>query len=314
MTKSPWRIIFFGTPSFAIPSLKALIEGSDEVVGVVTQPDRPKGRGMRLSPSPVKELALKYGINLLQPEKVRDESFQESIKSLSPEIFVVVAFGQILPGSLIKVPKHGAINVHASLLPKYRGAAPIPWAILNGEDSTGVTIIMMDEGLDTGDILTQMEIQIEKDDTSHSLQEKLSVLGATLLMETIEIMKRGALNPKPQNHSNATYAPLLRKEDGHIDWRKRAEEIDRQVRAFNPWPGAFTKWNGKMLKIFKGETRRRETHAEPGTAIWVGLDFIEVETGDGTFLIKEVQLEGKKRISVRDFLCGNPIPHGTIFT
>jgi len=311
---SPWRIIFFGTPNFAIPTLKYLLQGPDEVIAVVTQPDREKGRGRKVIPSPVKELALQHGLTLLQPEKVREEAFQEKMKSLQPELFVVVAYGQILPKSLLKIPKHGAVNVHASLLPKYRGAAPIPWAILKGERLTGVTTMMMDEGMDTGDILLQIEIPIGEEETSETLHDRLALLGAQLLLETVRGMKAGNLHPIPQDHSKATYAPPLKKEDGRMDWSKEAKEIDRQVRAFNPWPGAFTEWNGQLLKIYRGEVRGKKSIGKAGTVAWVGLDFIEVETGKDFFLIKEVQLEGKRRMGVREFISGHPITVGTTFT
>ena len=313
MIASPWRIVFFGTPAFAIPVLKNLLQGPDEVVAVVTQPDREKGRGRKVILSPVKELALQHGLTLFQPEKVREEAFQEKIKSLHPDLFVVVAYGQILPKSLLKIPKHGAVNIHASLLPKYRGAAPIPWAILKGERLTGVTTMMMDEGMDTGDILLQTEIPIGDEETSETLQDRLALLGAQLLLEIVRGMKAGNIHPIQQDHSKATYAPPLKKEDGQIDWGKEAKEIDRQVRALNPWPGAFTEWNGQLLKIYKGEVREETSERKAGIVSWVGSNFIEVGTGKDSFLIKEVQLEGKKRMSVRDFLAGHPVPVGTVF-
>ncbi len=313
MIPSPWRIVFFGTPDFAIPVLKSLLQGPDEVVAVVTQPDREKGRGRKVIPSPVKELTLQQGLPLFQPEKVKEESFQEKIKGLQSELFVVVAYGQILPKSLLKFPKHGAVNVHASLLPKFRGAAPIPWVILKGERVTGVTTMMMDEGMDTGDILLQTEISMSDEETSETLHDQLGLLGAQLLSETVRRMKAGNIHPIPQDHSKATYAPPLKKEDGQIDWSKEAKEIDRQVRALNPWPGAFTVWNGQLLKIYKGEVREEISKRETGIVSWVGSDFIELGTGKDSFLIKEVQLEGKRRMSVRDFLAGHPIPVGTVF-
>jgi len=310
---SPWRIIFFGTPIFAIPTLKNLLQGPDEVVAVVTQPDREKGRGRKVIPSPVKELALQHGLTLLQPEKVKEEGFQEKIKSLQPELFVVLAYGQILPRFLLQIPKYGAVNVHASLLPKYRGAAPIAWAILKGERVTGVTTIMMDEGMDTGDILLQTEIPIGEEETSETLHDRLALLGAKLLLETVSGMKAGNVHPIPQDHLKVTYAPPLKKEDGRIDWSKEGKEIDRQVRALNPWPGAFTEWNGKLLKIFRGEVREEISKGKAGMVSWVGSDFIEVETGENFFLIKEVQLEGKRRMTIREFLAGHQIPVGTAF-
>jgi len=310
---SSWRIVFFGTPAFALPALQNLVEGQDEVVAVVTRPDRERGRGRKTSPSPVKELALKFGITPYQPEKVKEGLFLEAVKGLAPDLFVVVAFGQILPKPLLEIPKFGAVNVHASLLPMYRGAAPIAWAILKGERKTGITTMLMDEGMDTGDILMQAEIPIEKEDTGETLQGKLSSLGGRLLMETVERMKTTDLSPLPQDHSKATYAPPLKKEDGRIDWKKPAEEIDLRVRAFNPWPGAFTGWENGLLKIYRVEVRKGASSAEPGSVTWVGSDFIEVKTGDGSILIREVQPEGKRRMKVRDFLSGHRISIGTVF-
>jgi methionyl-tRNA formyltransferase len=309
----PWRIVFFGTPSFALPTLRTLFEGSDEVIAVVTQPDREKGRGRKVVISPVKELALQHGLKPLQPERAKEEAFQKALEILQPDLFVVAAYGQILPKSILGIPKYGAVNVHASLLPKYRGAAPIAWAILNGEKVTGVTTMMMDEGMDTGDILLQAEIPISNEETCERLHDRLASLGARLLSETLEKMKGGEIRSIPQDHSKATYAPPLKKEDGHIDWKKGAREIDRQIRAFNPWPGAFTKWNDQLLKIFKGEIKEGTLAGKPGAVVWIGSDFIEVETGKGLLRIQEVQLEGRKRMNLRDFLLGHPISVGTVF-
>ena len=313
MTGLPWRIVFFGTPSFALPTLQTLFERSDEVVAVVTQPDREKGRGRKVVFSPVKELALRYHLTPLQPERVKEEPFQEALRGLQPDLIVVVAFGQILPKSILKIPKYGAINVHASLLPKYRGAAPIARAILNGEKITGITTMVMDEGMDTGDILLQVETPIKIEETCETLHDRLASLGAQLLRETLEKIKAGNIRPIPQDHSKATYAPPLKKEDGHIDWKKGANEIDRQVRAFNPWPGAFTKLDDQWLKIYKGEVRERTLTGKAGAVVWVGSDFIEVETGKDSFRIREVQLEGRRRMAIRDFLSGHSIPVGTVF-
>ncbi len=313
---TPWRIIFFGTPSFAVPTLKALFEGPDEVIAVVTQPDRKKGRGQRVSFSPVKEIAAQYEgrkISLFQPEKVREEVFQESLRRLQPDLFVVTAYGKILPKSLLDIPRQGAINVHASLLPKYRGAAPIAWAILKGETSTGVTIMKMDEGMDTGDIFLQRATSIGDEETAETLHDKLASLGGQLLLEALAKIKRGEISPFRQNHSQATYAPPLRKEDGRIDWKREAKEIHRQVRAFDPWPGAYTLFEEQLLKICRGEVRAERPGGVGGKVLWTGIDFIEVGTGKGSFLIKEVQLEGKKRMGVRDFLSGHPVPAGSLF-
>jgi methionyl-tRNA formyltransferase len=309
---SLWRIVFFGTPSFALPTLKGLVQGPDDIVGVVTQPDREKGRGRKITPSPVKEFALQQGLPVFQPVKAKDEQFLKCIGDLQPDLFVVVAYGQILAKALLQTPKWGAINVHASLLPKYRGAAPINWAILKGEKVTGVTTMILDEGMDTGDILLQTEIPIGED-TTETLSDRLSSIGAQLLLETLEGMKEARIHPMPQDHSKATYAPPLEKEDGHIDWKKEAEEIHRQVRAFTPWPGAFTQWEEQRLKVCRGEARKGVSFQKPGEVVWMGSDFIEVAAGKDSYLIKEVQLEGKRRMDVRDFLSGHPIPVGTVF-
>jgi methionyl-tRNA formyltransferase len=311
--RPPWKIIFFGTPSFALPALKGLLEGPDPVVAVVTQPDRRKGRGQKVIPTPVKELALQHGLTVLQPERVKEETFLERIKNIYPDLFVVVAYGQIFPKSLLVLPKHGAVNVHGSLLPKYRGAAPIPWAILEGEEVTGVTTMMMDEGMDTGGMLLQAKIPIGERETGESLHDRMALSGALLLTETVQGMKTGTIHPTPQDPTLATYAPSIKKEDGTIDWKREAREIDRQVRALNPWPGAFTRWDGKFLKIYKGEVRKERPRGKAGTVAWVGADFIEVETGKDSFLIQEVQLEGGKKMDARNFLSGHPIPVGTTF-
>ena len=312
MNNPSWRIVFFGTPSFALPSLETLTRGSDEVVAVVTQPDREKGRGRKVIASPVKEVALQKGLSVLQPEKVKEVSFQEKLRGLGADLFVVAAYGQILPKTLLMLPKYGAMNIHASLLPKYRGSAPVAWAILNGEKKTGITTMLMDEGMDTGDILLQSEIPIHEDETTETLHHRLASLGAQVLSETLEKMKRGEIHPMPQDHSQATYAPMLKKEDGQIDWTKGAEEIDRQVRAFHPWPGAYTEWQGQMLKIYQGEVRKGKATGKAGTVLWVGTDLIEIETGKDSYLLKEVQLEGKRRMSVRDFLSGHAVSVGTV--
>ncbi len=313
MNTPPWRIVFFGTPSFAIPTLQGLLEGPDKVVGVVTQPDREKGRGRKVVISPVKEFALQHGLNPLQPEKAKEEAFQKALRDLQPDLMVVVAYGQILPKSILNIPKYGAVNVHASLLPKYRGAAPIAWAILNGENVTGVTTMVMDEGMDTGDILLQAEVPVGSDDTCQILHDRLASLGTRLLIETLERMKQGNIQPIPQDPSKATYAPPLKKEDGHIDWKRDADEIDRQVRALNPWPGAFTGLDGRLLRIYKGAVREKPLTGKTGSVVWVGADFIEVEAGRNAYIIKEVQLEGRRRMGIREFLSGHPISVGTVF-
>jgi methionyl-tRNA formyltransferase len=261
----------------------------------------------------VKELALQRGVFLLQPEKVKEVSFQEALKDLKPDLFIVVAYGQILSKSLLTIPKYGAVNVHGSLLPKYRGAAPIAWAILKGEKETGVTTMMMDEGMDTGDLLLQSKVPIRKEETTETLHDRLASLGAQMLTETLKRMKTGEIQAIPQDHSKASYAPMLKKEDGSIDWTKEAEAIDRQVRAFHPWPGAYTRWQDRPLKIYRGEVGKGKKTGRAGTVLWVGADFIEVETGRDSYRINEVQPEGKRRMTVREFLSGHPVSIGTVF-
>ena len=309
---SPWRIIFFGTPDFAVPTLKTLLQGPDQVVAAVTQPDRRKGRGQKVFPSPVKEVASERSIRVFQPERAKEEAFREQLRKIRPDLFVVVAYGQILPPGLLEIPKQGSVNVHASLLPKYRGAAPIPWAILRGEEVTGVTTMMMDSGMDTGDILLQAETPVAERETFETLHDRLALLGARLLSDTVAGLKTGSILSKPQDSSKATYAPMIKKEDGHIDWNKGAPDIDRLTRAFNPWPGAFSLWEERLLRIYDGEIRRGSPDGKPGTVVWVGSDFIEMKTGKGSFLIREVQLEGGKRMSARDFLPGHPVSVGTV--
>lgn len=313
MNATGWRIVFFGTPLFAVPALQALVRSKEEIVAAVTQPDRGRGRGRKVLPPPVKEVALHWGIPVFQPETMKDPTLENILRELHPDLFVVVAFGKILPTRLLAIPSRGAINVHASLLPRYRGASPIAWAILQGERITGVTTMLMDEGMDTGPILLQRTVAIEENETAETLHDKLASAGAALLLETLEGMKRGVVVPLDQDDRQATYAPLLSKEDGRIDWTKEAREIDRKVRAFHPWPGAFTYWNGRLFKVCRGSIGRDGGRGAPGTVVWVGADFIEVETGKETYRVEEVQLEGKRRMSVREFLCGHPISVGTVF-
>jgi methionyl-tRNA formyltransferase len=304
------RIVFMGTPEFAVPSLKALIESGDEVVAVVTQPDKPKGRGLEVTPPPVKTLAQKYGIPVLQPQKIKTEEFLKQLEELRPDIICVVAYGKILPKGILELPRYGCINVHASLLPKYRGAAPINWAIIRGEKVTGITTMKMDEGMDTGDILLQREVPIEDEDTAETLSHKLSLTGAEVLIETLNLLKEGKLKPIPQNHSQATYAPMLKKEDGEIDWGKTAEEIKNLVRGTLPWPGAYTFLDNKILKVYK--VRVVEGQGKPGEVIKSDKETLRVATGENALDILELQIEGGKRLDTATFLRGRKIREGTI--
>jgi len=305
-----WRILFMGTPEFAIPSLKALLGSEDRVVGVVTRPDKEKGRGRKITPPPVKEIALEKGIPCLQPLRVKDESFVEKIKALKIDLIVVVAFGQIISKAILQIPPKGCINVHPSLVPKYRGAAPINWAIINGEKETGVTTFFMDEGMDTGDILLSRKTFIHPHDNAKTLGERLSHMAAELLLQTISSLKKGTLSPIPQDHTQATYAPKLSKEDGLIQWNKKASEIRNQIRGMNPWPCAFTKWKGMLLKIYEAEELQAMVEEEPGTVTKIEPDGMHVATGEGYLIIKELQLEGRKRLRAEEFLRGARIRAG----
>jgi methionyl-tRNA formyltransferase len=299
-----------GTPGFAVPTLRALIESDNDVVAAVTKPDTPKGRGRRVMPPPIKTLTIDYNIPVLQPEKIKTEEFYTELKEYEPDMICVAAYGKILPKSILDLPPHGCINVHASLLPKYRGAAPINWAIIRGEGITGITTMMMDEGMDTGDILLQKEAKIEVEDDAESLSEKLSIVGAELLIETIVRQKQGRLPRIPQDHSIATYAPMLKKEDGIIDWRTPSEVIKNLIRGTLPWPGAHTTVDGKNLKLYKAEV----SHAtgEPGEVILSESGILRVATGDGSIDITEIQIEGGKRLPTQAFLIGRKIPRGTV--
>lgn len=307
----PLRVIFMGTPQFACPTLQRLIDRGDEIPAVVTQPDRPKGRGQKSVPPPVKELAERHGLPVLQPIKVRAPEFIESVREMNPDVVVVVAFGQILPKALLEIPRYGCINVHASLLPRYRGAAPLNWCIINGEIETGVTTMLMDVGLDTGDMLLKKATPINPDEDTSSLHDRLSLIGADLLQETLDLLVQGKLVPEKQDDALSCYAPMLKKEDGLIDWTRDARTIRNLVRGMTPWPGAFTYLDGKLVKVYRA--RIGEGKGTPGTVLAAGRDGIEVACGGGSLLLDELQLEGKKRLPVRDFLAGCRITPGTAF-
>jgi methionyl-tRNA formyltransferase len=304
------NIVFMGTPDFAVPTLTALHNSSNHVVLVVTQPDRPKGRGRALIAPPVKEAAMTFGYPVIQPESVKTDEFEAQMRSASAEVFVVIAFGHILSEKLLSIPKFGAINVHASLLPKYRGSAPIQWGIINGEKETGVTTMLLDKGMDTGDILLIEKTPILPDDTSASLHDRLSLIGADLLLKTIDNIEN--IRSTPQDHGSATYAPILRKEDGHINWSIPAAKIETLIRGVTPWPGAFTFYGQKRLKIFKAAVIEQDTDLPPGTVIESFSDELRVATGKGLISIAEIQGESGKRLNIRDFLRGCPIAPGTV--
>ncbi len=311
MTDS-FRIVFFGTPEFAVPSLRALRAGADSVVGVVCQPDRPAGRGQQLQAPPVKLAAIEAGIPVLQPLKIRTPEFLDQLSAWAPELIVVAAYGRILPRTILDLPRLGCINVHASLLPKYRGAAPIQWAILRGEVRTGVTIMRLVEELDAGDMLLQREIDIDAGETYGELQTRLAGLGATALHDVLALLHAGTLVATPQVHEQATLAPPLEKEQGRIDWCKSAVEIARQVRAFNPWPSAFTHIEGKLLKIHRAHAAAAaDSDRAPGTVLSSGAE-IRIATGDGALVLDELQLEGRKRLAAAEFSRGGAPRPGVI--
>lgn len=306
------RVVFMGTPGFAVPSLKALVESGHDVAAVVTQPDRPKGRGKKEAPPPVKETALAFNIPVLQPLRVKDPGFIELLREIAPDVIVVVAFGRILPPDILHLPRYGCINVHASLLPKYRGSAPIHWAVINGEKETGITTMHMDEGMDTGDMILREAIPIREEDTVGAVHDRLAVLGARLLVETLELVGRGQAPRIPQE-GTPTYAPMLKAGDELIRWERPAREIYNQIRGMDPWPGARTYLSGKVLKIWRAAVPSEGgTAFEPGKVLSWGRDGITVGTGNGRLTITELQLQGAKRLSAADFLRGTPIPEGTV--
>lgn len=302
------KIIFMGTPDFAAASLEALIDSRHEIQAVVTQPDKPKGRKGELTPSPVKVVAEEKGIKVYQPLKVRDEEFVETLRAYNPDVIVVVAFGQIIPLSILKMPKFGCVNIHGSLLPKYRGAAPIQWAVLDGEKETGITTILMDEGIDTGDILLKKTIKIDTDETSGSLFDKLMALGAETILETLDELEKGSLTPIKQGESPTAYAKMLTKAMGLIDFTRPAKELDCFVRGMDPWPSAYTLLSGKTLKLWN--VRPVEGSGKAGSVIDIGKESFTIACGEGAIEVLEVQLEGKKRMSAGDFLKGSTLNIG----
>ena len=303
------KIVYMGTPDFAVAPLEAILRAGYEVTAVVTQPDKQKGRGQEVAMSPVKECALKHGIPVFQPDKIKEKDNVEQLRTYEADIFVVAAFGQILSEEILRMPKYGCINIHASLLPSYRGAAPIQWSILNGEKETGVTIQQMAKGVDTGDILSRVIVPIAEKETGESLFDKLMQAGAELLVETLPRIEQGTIVPVKQNEELATYAGKLEKNMGEIDWAKSAVEIERWIRGLNSWPSAYTHYKGKTLKIWEADVlpAKNEKTCSAGTVVGVLKDSFDVLTGDGILRVKSVQLEGKKRMPVKDFLLGYDI-------
>ena len=308
------KIVFMGTPDFAVGTLHALAESEHEILAVVTQPDKPKGRGKALQPTPVKEEALRYGIPVYQPKKVREEEFQAVLRELNPDLIVVVAFGQLIPKSILELPRYGCVNVHASLLPKYRGAAPIQWAVIDGEKESGVTIMKMDEGLDTGDMIAKAVVPLAADETGGSLFDKLSQIGAQLLIDTIPALEAGtAVCEKQPQESPTPYAAMLNKKMGLIDWNQDASVIECLIRGLNPWPSAYTYLKGKTLKIWQAKVVERQQEAEPGTVICVGKKQLVVACKTNALSIQRLQLEGKKQMETEAFLRGYTIDSGIQF-
>lgn len=336
------RIVFMGTPDFSVPTLEMLVHSRHQVIGVVTQPDKPKGRGKEIQMSPVKETALKYGIPVYQPARAREEDFVQTIRDLKPDVMVVIAFGQILSKELLEVPEYGCVNIHASLLPKYRGAAPIQWAVINGDEETGITTMQMDVGMDTGDMLEKIVVKLDEKETGGSLFDRLSLLGGDLILSTLDKIEKGTITRTPQDHDKATYVKKIEKAFGDIDWTRPAVEIERLIRGLNPWPSAFTHVNGKLLKIWeadvepdneavdeaeipegmvlqseldavRGAGKGQTASDDCGRILEAEADRLLVQTGDGILRIGSVQLEGKKRMDTASFLRGFSLEAGMRF-
>lgn len=301
------KIVFMGTPEIATGCLQKIIDEKHEVIGVVTQPDKPVGRGKKMGMPPVKELAIKYDIPVYQPVKAREESFVNILRELNPDVIVVVAFGQILPKSILDIPKLGCINVHVSLLPKYRGAAPINWVIINGEEKTGVTTMYMDEGLDTGDMILTSEFDLDDNITAGELHDKMMEIGSETLKDTLNLIEQGTAPRIPQKHDEFTYAPMMNKSLGNIDFSKSAKEIHNLVRGVNPWPSAYTSYNGDTMKVWKTKVLDEKSNDSCGKILKVDKEGIRVSTNDNVLLIEEIQMPGKKRVLVSEYIKGNSI-------
>jgi methionyl-tRNA formyltransferase len=307
------KIIFMGTPDFAVPSLRALVEHGHNILAVVTQPDRPKGRGRNLTPSPVKRVATECNIEVLQPEKVSDKKFCDSIRVKTPDVLVVVAFGQILRKTLLEIPRWGVVNIHASILPKYRGAAPIQWAVLNNEAKTGLTAMRMEEGLDTGPILLQEETPISPKETAGQLHDRLARISGAFLLRTLDGVAKNRLMERPQDNNRATYAPKIDQRLTLIKWHQEAHVISGLIRAFDPRPGANTSVGGKQIKLFSPQVTDEDPQGLiPGRVAGYAEGCLHVETGKGVIKIGELQIPGRKRIPAADFLRGFPLDQGTL--
>ena len=316
------RIVFMGTPDFAVGALEAILQAGHQVAAVVTQPDKPKGRGKEIQVTPVKACAMAHGIPVFQPVKVKEKEAVETLRGYNADIFVVAAFGQLLSEEILSMPKYGCVNIHASLLPEYRGAGPIQWAIINGEEKTGVTIMQMDKGIDTGDMLLKTEVMIDPKETGDSLHDKLARAGAELIVEALPKIERGELVPVRQKDEESCYAKMLQKSMGQIDWQQSAKKLDCLIRGLISWPGACTRFRGKNLKIWEEEVASKEAltlsgvtmegdgASVPGTVAAVSKDAFYVWTGDGILKILSVQPEGKRRMPVKEFLLGYQIKNG----
>ncbi|AGF77398.1 methionyl-tRNA formyltransferase [Desulfocapsa sulfexigens DSM 10523] len=312
-TDKTFRIIFMGTPDFSVPALQGLIDGPDQVVAVITQPDRPKGRGKKLTPPPVKVLAQSAAIPVLQPTKIKTAAFADELRAFNPDLIIVAAYGRILPSSILNLPPLGCINIHGSLLPRHRGAAPIQWAILAGDKEAGVTIMEMDEGMDTGAMLLPASVPVSINETAGGLFTKLSELGGTTLLKALDLLRQDKLPPIEQEHSLATEAPPLKKEYGAIDWNKSAWEIHCLIRGMDPWPTAYSFLDGTRFRFFAPELTDRSCTQTPGSIIQADRNGLLLATGDGALLIHEIQPEGKKRMSVEAYLCGHLLETGQTF-
>ena len=310
------KIIFMGTPDFSVGPLEALIEAGHEILLVVTQPDKKKGRGKEVQFPPVKECALKHGIEVFQPIKIKTEESVNKLKEYDADVFVVVAFGQLLSQEILDMPKYSCINIHASLLPKYRGAAPIQRVIIDGEKETGVTTMRMDIGLDTGEMMLKEAVAIDEKETGETLHDKLSAVGSSLIVKTLDLLEKDEITFEKQDDSLSCYAKMLNKELGHIDWNKSAVEIERLIRGLNSWPSAYTSFQGKNLKLWEADVRNQEDDASqsatPGMVVGVTKEEIVVACGSGVLVLKELQLEGKKRMTTKEFLLGRSMEIGTV--
>jgi len=302
------KVVYMGTPDFSVGPLEAILKAGHEVTAVVTQPDRPKGRRGELSPCPVKECALKHGLTVFQPERIKRPEAVEILKTYPADIYVVAAFGQILSAEILHLPRYGCVNIHASLLPKYRGAAPIQWAVINGEEKSGVTIMQMDEGIDTGDILLQREVVLTPEETGGSLFDRLAECGAELITEALSGIGAGTITARPQDENAATHVGMLKKEDGRIDWQKSAAAIERKIRGMDPWPSAYSRLDGKLCKFYRAEVSHDA--GTPGEVLSVEKDGFTIGCGEGSLRIRELQIEGKKRMNAGDFLRGYRIEQG----